>query len=54
MIIAAGLRKKERLPPYEGYLDELDRETRKLEELDIMTQPVLIDVPRMLDWTESQ
>ncbi len=53
-IEAAGLPKKERLPPYEEYLAAFDRENRELEDQGVMIQLVPIDVPRMLEWIDEQ
>ena len=53
-IIAAGLPKKERLPPFEDYIADKNRQAAKLEKEDVMVQPTLIDVGAMLEWCGDQ
>ncbi len=53
-VVAATLPKREHLPSYETYAADIDRETRRLVERDIIVQPLLIDIPRMLEWIDEQ
>jgi len=53
-IVAAGLKKRERLPPWEEYVDDLERTASELEEQDIVVLPTMIDVHRMLTEISEQ
>ena len=49
-IIAAGLPKRDQLPPYEKFVAEFDRTTAELEERGIMSKRVSVNAASLLEW----